>query len=417
MKRILIVPPSAPHDCSPELPLSKSIANRQLCIRHLSGSKLPVSIPGSQDCLTMDSLLRLLSLDPQAPVYDCGDAGTVFRFLTAVLAITEGRRTLTGSARMQQRPCGPLVEALQHLGAEINYSGKPGFPPLEITGKPLRGGTVEIEASVSSQFISALMMIAPLMPLGLQIKLTGNPVSAPYIAMTAGLMREQGIEVTEAPDLIVVNPGNYQFHPETAESDWSAASYWFACSALKKDAVITLRGLKESSLQGDSRLVQIFSHLGVNAFRERETLVLNQNGKADAQIGVDFTPFPDLFPAVAVTCAGLGLKARFTGLKTLTIKESNRIESVGTELRKLGFSAGMKADGSFAIEPGRQVTSGVVVHPWNDHRIAMAFAMLSVVCGQMTLDDPGVVSKSYPGFWDELERAGFLLTADREDSF
>lgn len=365
----------------------------------------------------MDSLLRQLSQDTRAMVFDCGDAGTVFRFLTAVLAITEGKRTLTGSARMQQRPCGPLVEALQHLGAEVSYSGKPGFPPLEITGKPLLGGYVEIEASVSSQFISALMMIAPLMPLGLHIKLTGNPVSAPYIGMTAGLMREQGIEVTEAPGLIVVKPGTYHFQSETAESDWSSASYWFAFAAMKKDAVITLLGLKENSLQGDSRLVHIFNHLGVSTSRDGEKIVISHNGNTDSVISVDFTPFPDLFPAVAVTCAGLRLKARFTGLKTLTIKESNRIESVGTELRKLGFSAGMNADGSFAIEPGRQVNGGVVVHPWNDHRIAMAFAMLSVVCGQITMDDPGVVSKSYPGFWGELERAGFLLTAEREDSF
>lgn len=417
MERILIDPSPVTCDFSPELPLSKSIANRQLCIRHLSGSSLSISIPGSQDSLRMEALLRQLELDPHATVYDCGDAGTVFRFLTAVLAITEGRRTLTGSARMQQRPCGPLAEALQRLGAEVRYLGNPGFPPLEITGKPLKGGTVEIESSVSSQFISALMMIAPSTALGLQIKLKGRTVSAPYIAMTAGLMREQGIEVTGSPDQITVKPGTYRFNAQITESDWSAASYWFAFAAMKKDAVIALRGLKETSLQGDSRLVEIFSHLGVSTFRDGEALVLSHKGSTDTRIEVDFTPFPDLFPAVAVTCAGLGLSARFTGLHTLAIKESNRIEAVGAELRKLGYPAGMNAEGCFVIEPGREISSGVVVQTWNDHRIAMAFAMLSLKYGQMILDDPGVVSKSYPGFWRELERAGFLLITKREDPF
>lgn len=415
MKRFRIVPPDAPHEFSPELPLSKSIANRQLCIRHLAGSTLRYPIPDSWDSIIMNTLLHQLSQENNCRVFDCGDAGTVFRFLTALLAVSEGEHTITGSARMLLRPCGPLVSALQSLGAEISYLGSHGFPPLRIKGKPLSGGSVDIDASVSSQFISALMMIAPLMPLGLQIRLTGKTVSAPYITMTARLMQAQGIDIGETKDQITIRPGSYRFNADITEADWSAASYWFAFAAMNEDSVIRLRGLKENSIQGDSRLVEIFSHLGVSTLRDGEVLVVRRHGKTDAQIEVDFTPFPDLFPAVAVTCAALGVTSKFTGLETLSIKESNRSEAVGTELGKLGYMIS-EPDGCFRIGQGKVNTAESITETYNDHRIAMAFAMMAAVNDHLIIDNPGVVAKSYPGFWEDMRRAGFLILPEGEDA-
>jgi 3-phosphoshikimate 1-carboxyvinyltransferase len=405
---IQVTPPAGTSRATVNLPLSKSIANRQLCIRYLSGSKADYRLPDCDDSLLMRDLLSQLWSDKSKKVFDCGDAGTVFRFLTAILANTEGDWLITGSERMQQRPCGPLVNALNDLGADVTYQSHQGFPPLLIKGSQQVGGEVSIDASVSSQFISALMMIGATMPEGLKIVLKGNIVSKPYIELTAGLMQEQGIAVEFRDSEIRVTPGSYQFKNSLAEADWSAASYWFAAAAMANEAEFCLKGLNRISMQGDNRLPEMFEELGVGSKWEGADLILRNTGKIAKEYKADFTDCPDLFPAFAVTCAGLGISSRFRGLSTLALKESDRLRSVGNELTRLGYRIKHEND-LFEIIPGRDKSQDNKIETYADHRIAMAFAMLSLVSGQLFIHKPSVVSKSYPDFWDHLKQTGFDL--------
>jgi 3-phosphoshikimate 1-carboxyvinyltransferase len=345
-----------------------------------------------------------------------GNAGTVMRFLTAVLAVTPGKWLITGTERMQQRPVRQITDALQSLGADIAFDKTPGYPPMLITGNPeLPGGTVQINAGISSQFISALMMIAPLLKGGLKIDLQGDITSGSYIRMTQALMQKAGAKVSFNGNKIIVREGNYSqfdFYP-MAEPDWSAAAFWYQVAAFAPDANIVLKGLQPDSVQGDSVLPDIYKQLGVSSVFSDQGLSLT---KADAvaakEFNYDFTECPDLAQAVIVSCAALGIKGRFSGLKTLRVKETDRIAALKNELTKLGYA--VEVDGDEIILDGKipsvsNENSQIVVCCYDDHRMAMSFATLALLRGDICLDEPEVVKKSYPGFWGDLEKVGIVL--------
>jgi 3-phosphoshikimate 1-carboxyvinyltransferase len=409
VNKLVIQPPVTLHKASIELPLSKSIANRMLIIGYLAGNESLVKIPDSKDSVTMQRLIQGLR-DNNFKEFDSGDAGTVFRFLTALLSVIPGTRTLTGSHRMKQRPVGALVDALRSLGVDISYSENEGYPPLTIHGKKPEGGYVKIDGSVSSQFISALMMIGPLMEMGLKLKIEGRIVSLPYIELTASLMRDSGIDVKIDGSEIIVQPGVYSLNSDLSEADWSAASYWFALVSLIPGSSLLLKGLKQHSNQGDSKLTDIFSPLGVNSEWLNENLLITNSGKRVNSIEINLTGQPDLAPAVAVACSGNQVNARLTGLETLVIKESNRLEALKTELAKLGYHSEIENNNALILVSGASSLISNSINTYNDHRIAMSMGVLSSVKSPLIINDPLVVDKSYPGFWDHLKQCGFIVS-------
>ncbi len=418
------------------LPLSKSVANRLLVMSFIAGNEDKVALPAANDSQIMYRLLKRMR--ENANTFDAEDAGTVFRFLCALFAVIPGTRILTGSERMLERPCMPLVEALKELGADIQYLGKEGYPPLRIHGKALKGNEITINSSISSQFVSALMMVAPLMEGGLVIRMDGNTVSLPYIMLTAGLMKQMGQEVSVKNDIVMVRSGKYVVPEITSEPDWSAASYWYAFMALSNCRVgkyqyrVRLRGLRKDSFQGDKEVAAIFEKLGVETEWSGEDVIITNSCRIEKSVRFDLTGYPDLAPAVAVACAGLKTEAMLTGLDTLAIKESNRLAALKSELNKLGFGCSV-VSGNTLILPGtydssresaeeniresveesiresveESIRESNVVETYNDHRIAMAMSLLSLKTGSLVLHDPMVVKKSYPSFWDDLEKAGF----------
>jgi 3-phosphoshikimate 1-carboxyvinyltransferase len=405
-------------NCQVTLPLSKSIINRLLVINHLSNG---VDFNGlnaeADDIAVLQSLLKQINSgkgnEDSIHELNVGNAGTVMRFLTALLAITPGKWLITGSERMQQRPLKPLTDALQQLGAELSFTEKTGFPPVYITGNPyLKGGTVKVDAAISSQYISALMMIAPVLKGGLNIELQGEIISGAYIRMTQALMRKAGVKVDFNEDTIIIPEGKYQkfdFNSLT-EPDWSAVAFWFEMVALSQNAEILLKGLKMDSVQGDKILTEIFENLGVNSHFAEEGLLLTKSGKEIVkEFSYDFTECPDLAQAVIVTCTALGIKGRFSGLKTLRIKETDRITALKNELSKLGYSIEV-VDNDIVLNGGILTVQAdpetVIIKCYDDHRMAMAFAPLALIRSEIYIDDPQVVKKSYPGFWRDLEMVG-----------
>lgn len=426
MSQLTIKAPVTLGSISVALPLSKSIANRMLIIGYISGNEGSVEIPDCADSITMRELLRKLRGNSYAAqylnddkglhdnTYNTGDAGTVFRFLSALLAITPGKAVLTGSARMLERPCGPLIDSLCKLGAKCTYAQKQGYPPVLFEGRPLQGGTVTIDATVSSQFISALMMMAPCMPKGLMIKLKGNAVSQPYIHLTADLMKMNGIKVTIIESSVVVNPGVYTFKEGIHEADWSAASYWYTMAALTSNVKadenhIILKGLKPESLQGDQYVSKIYEQLGIESKWHQKDLHVIKSGEVVSSLDIDLNGQPDLAPALAVACAGLQINATIRGLETLVIKESNRLESIKSELGKLGYKCEIESNNTLHLIKGRTEPTSKVIDTYNDHRIAMAMAMLSITDGPVFINNPEVVEKSYPDFWKDLVSSGFSI--------
>ncbi|MGE5318139.1 MAG: 3-phosphoshikimate 1-carboxyvinyltransferase [Chloroflexota bacterium] len=407
MRTISIQAPSNAVNTVIELPLSKSISNRMLIIGYLAGIHKLIRIPDCEDSATMLNLIEQL-VSGKNNQFDAGDAGTVYRFLTALFSIIPGERVLKGSARMHQRPIGPLVEALKSLGADITYISEENYPPLLIQGKALEGGAVDIDGSVSSQFISAMMMIAPYMKSGLTIK-THARVSRPYIEMTLSLMKDCGIPVFTEDNYIRILPGKYSVNHNVYEADWSAASYWYALSALSKNMEITLKGLKNESSQGDSVLPGLFEPLGVVSTRNiNGDLILNSTGVTVDKISVNLINNPDLAPALAVACAGLQIESHISGLDTLAIKESNRLQTIKEGLNSTGFICSIHQN-SLIISKGRVPVTDSTIKTYNDHRIAMAMSLLSLTAGQLIIDDADVVRKSYPQYWDHLKLAGFTI--------
>ncbi len=390
------------------IPSSKSISNRMLIIRSLAGSGATLYNLSDSD----DTKVLSKALDTESDVKDVGHAGTAMRFLTAYLSTQPGEVTLTGSQRMKQRPVGPLVDALKQVGARIEYLENEACPPLLIKGGGLTGGSIAIEAGISSQFISALTMIGPVLEGGLSIELKGKVVSASYIEMTLSLMNSCGAGAGFDGRTITVPQGTYSMEDFRVESDWSGASYWFQVAALLPGSEITLPNLSQNSLQGDSALVQIFEPLGVRTTFNEEGLILrSQKQELPEQYAYDFTACPDLVQTLAVSLCTLGVHFRFTGTTTLRVKETDRIAALQTELKRVGFVLSADSRGEWLEWDGARCDQegDPLIRTYHDHRMAMAFAPLAIPLGKIAIEDPGVVSKSYPGYWTDLDKAGFII--------
>lgn len=396
------------------LPASKSISNRALIIHALSGGgEMPRNL---SDCDDTEVMVRALRDMPA--VIDIKAAGTAMRFMTAYLATLPTPHTITGTERMTHRPIGILVDALRYIGAEIDYLGEEGFPPLRVRGGHLRGGRLEIAGNVSSQYISALLMIGPCLRGGLELKLDGGIISRPYIDLTITMMNEMGAEAEwEDIDTILVKPKPYGQSAYTIENDWSAASYWYEMMALsgRKDDSITLHGLADGSKQGDSIARYIFSLLGVKTCFENNTVRLRNSGRSVKRLEYDFLSAPDLAQTFVACCAAKGVHFHFTGLQTLKIKETDRIEALKTEMRRLGYIVKDRGGSELLYEGERCQPEGaaigdIAVHTYEDHRMALAFAPLACSMGTVRIDNPNVVTKSYPHYWDEMRKAGFVIT-------
>ena len=390
-----------------QLPASKSISNRALVLHALAGgSYVPENL---SDC--DDTMVTIKALRDKPEVVDIMAAGTAMRFLTAYYSVTPGTRIITGTERMKHRPISILVDALRTLGADIAYVDEEGFPPLRITGKPLKGGEVTLEGSVSSQYISALLMMGGALPQGLTLHLTGNIISRPYIELTMQLMHDFGAEVSWITDnSICVKGGGYQDTPYYIESDWSAASYWYEMVALSKEAKVGLPGLFEHSYQGDSKGAKLFEKLGVKTEFIKEGVRLTKTTECAERLEANLIEIPDLAQTFVVTCCLKGVPFRFTGLQSLRIKETDRISALITELRKLGFVLHAEGDEALCWDGERCIAEDKpVISTYEDHRMAMAFAPASFLFDNLQIANPEVVSKSYPHFWEDLRTAGFII--------
>jgi 3-phosphoshikimate 1-carboxyvinyltransferase len=389
------------------LPASKSISNRVLILNALAGTGSELF--NLSDANDTQLMLRLVSSTSE--VIDVEDAGTTMRFLTAFLAVTNQKKVLTGTSRMKERPIGILVEALRMLGADIRYLEKDGYPPIKIDG--FRGQQVEeitIRGDVSSQYISALMMIAPSLPKGLRLKLEGNIGSRPYIEMTRSLMQEFGAESSFKGNVISVKPQTYRPVRYTVESDWSGASYWFAFASLTDEAEIVLPRISLQSLQGDRAIADIMSQLGVTATPLPGELLRLTKSRHSTSFKWDFTHCPDLAQTVAVVCAAKGIEGLFTGLQSLRIKETDRIAALQNELRKIDADLIENANATeWRVIPSKKLPSTASFETYKDHRMAMAFAPLAARM-TVSLVNPSVVKKSYPRYWDDLKSLGVQIT-------
>ncbi len=401
-------------DTTIKLPASKSISNRALIISALAGVKtMPRNI---SNCDDTEVIVRALRDNPYE--IDIKAAGTAMRFMTAYLAVTPGEHVITGTERMKHRPIKVLVDALRYLGADIEYIGEEGFPPLKIRGKALDGGSIEIPGDVSSQYVSALLMIAPMLNGGLELHLTGNIISRPYIDLTIHTMHDYGarVEWTDV-DTIVTEPTGYREREFIIENDWSGASYWYETLALMGDreSSIRLPGLIDSSRQGDSGVRYLFSMLGVKTSFEDgiktkpTTVTLKTMRSMLPKLDFDFSGQPDLTQTLVVTCAAMNIPFHFTGLATLRIKESDRIEVLKREMRKLGFVIREENNSELLWDGERCEATMKPIDTYEDHRMAMAFAPAAVKFPGLRINNPEVVTKSYPNFWKDLQQAGFKI--------
>ena len=406
MMQIKVTAPAKIHTTI-QLPSSKSISNRALIINALgNGTHHPENL---SDCDDTRVMIRALNDDKET--IDIMAAGTAMRFLTAYLSVTPGARIITGTERMQQRPIQVLVNALRELGADIEYVANDGFPPLRITGRELRKDTISLPGNVSSQYISALLMIAPVLTNGLTIRLTGEIITRPYINLTLQLMNDFGVRAEWTDDhRLKVEPQAYHSTPFYVESDWSAASYWYQIVALSKEAEVTLPGLFKDSYQGDSQVAGIFRSLGVETIYKDKTVILKKNGKSVERLDYDFINQPDLAQTFVVTCALLNIPFRFSGLQSLKIKETDRMAALITEMRKLGYIL-HETDGSVLSWEGERCTTEEhpAIDTYEDHRMAMAFAPTCLALPEILINNPQVVSKSYPRYWEDLRQAGFII--------
>lgn len=392
------------------LPASKSISNRALILNALSYSAAPVqNLSDSDDTRVLEAALR-----SNDTCFDIGHAGTAMRFLTAFLAKIAGKWEITGSERMKQRPIKILVDALNQLGARIEYLENDGFPPLRIFGSHLKGGILELDGSISSQYISALLMIAPTMEGGLTLRLKNRITSRSYIELTLKLMGKFGVSPIWKGNEIHVPEQVYRPVEFTVESDWSAASYWYQLLALCESGEIVLNGLEMPSLQGDAAIAGWFEGFGIQTIRldTGVKLVKNQSIKP-SRLFLKFHETPDVAQTMAVLCVGRGVPFHFSGLETLKIKETNRIAALCNELGKLGATLTEPREGELKwdgkINP-EQVEQLPVIETYHDHRMAMAFAPLALTGQPLLVNDPGVVSKSYPNFWNDLKTVGVEIS-------
>ena len=407
MTRIKVSAPAHPIDCKILLPSSKSISNRALIINALGNGTCPPE--NLSECDDTQVMVRALQAGPDETI-DIMAAGTAMRFLTAYLSVTPGKRIITGTQRMQQRPIQVLVNALRELGADINYTAYEGYPPLEITGSSLNKERISLPGNISSQYISALLMIAPTLTHGLTIQLTGDIISRPYIQLTLQLMKDFGADArwTKENELRV-EPQLYKSIPYYIESDWSAASYWYQIAALAPEATITLPKLLANSYQGDSKVAELFGWLGVETSYQEDGVTLTKGTPKVEYMEYDFINQPDLAQTFVVTCALLGIPFRFTGLQSLKIKETDRIVALIKEMRKLGFVIKDSENSILSWEGERCTREERAIDTYEDHRMAMAFAPASLKISDLFINNPQVVSKSYPRYWENLQTAGFII--------
>lgn len=375
-------------NCEIDLPYSKSISNRLLIIQAICEEKFNIkNLSKSEDTICLQKALKLKN-----SIIDVGAAGTSFRFLTAFLSNKEGGEYfLTGSERMKKRPIKQLVDSLRKLGAKIKYIKEEHFPPLRITGRCFSGGKIQIDGSISSQFVSALLLIAPTLEKGLELEIFGEIVSKPYILMTLNLMREFGINFSYEENIISIKNQKYIAKDYEIESDWSSASFWFEIAALSNDCNIKLYGLSQNSIQGDEKVMDFFESLGVSSKFVNGCLILSKSKKQNITKKIDLLNTPDLYQPINCTFFGLGISSELTGLSTLKDKETDRIKSVERELKKLSTTR--------------------VIETYTDHRMAMSFAPLCLRFGEVQINDIEVVKKSYPNFWQDLEKGGFKITS------
>lgn len=397
------------------LPYSKSESNRALIIKALNDQNVTVhNMSEADDTLHLNKCLRMIDTCGASGlpmVVDVKNAGTAMRFLTSYLAIRQGKWLLTGCQRMQERPILPLVNALKQLGANINYTDKPGFPPLLITGSELVGGTISIDTSISSQYITALLLIAPTLERGLKLQLKGDFISRPYVMMTILMLREFGVDVKYSNDEIYVpyqekiSKNQYDISP-----DWSAASYAYELVALCESGTLFLPEIKQQSLQGDNVLPEIYANLGVISEFSEEGLKLIKTENKLSFLDYDFVNCPDLAQTVLATCVGLGIEGQFKGLQSLRIKETDRIEKMDIEFKAFGFSLN-EVEGVWYLkkEPNKVDYSKIdrLFQTYGDHRIAMSMAPLALKTGGLKIENPDVVVKSFPAYWKELKKLGF----------
>lgn len=392
-----------------DLPASKSISNRVLLLNALCAT--PGRLSNLAQCDDTDAVLSALA-QPDASEVNIGAAGTAMRFLTAYFATREGREVvIDGTERMRQRPIGVLVDALRQLGADIEYVEAEGYPPLKITGTRLHGGALTVCGSVSSQYITAILLIAPVIG-GIALTIEGGIMSRPYIDMTLALMDRYGVKAEWRENVIHVPAGEYTALDFTVEADWSAASYWWAMQAIVPQSRITLKGLEPQSLQGDSRIAELMSQMGVTGNWCGRYLDLRSDGGVGCCCSTfaDLSGTPDIAQTLVVMLCLMGRPFRITGLRTLRIKETDRLEALRTELRKLGYV--VKVEGDDAISWHFETTAAEAsphISTYHDHRMAMAFAPAAIRFPGLIIDDAQVVSKSYPPFWEHLRQAGFKI--------
>ena len=374
-------------ECEIDLPASKSISNRLLIIQALSKERFKIeNLSDSDDTKSLKEALY-----SKENIIDIGHAGTSFRFLTSYLSIQNGKRViLTGSERMKERPIKELVKVLQKIGAKIEYLENEGFPPLTINGTRLEGGKVEIDGDVSSQFITSILLIAPTLEKGIELKIKGELVSKSYVTMTLKLMNRFGIESSWENNIIKIASQHYIAKNYKVEADWSAASFWFEIAALSKDCNIKLNGLQQDSIQGDKKSIEIFRNLGVDSKFEDGKLILTKNQTISTCTTYNLIETPDLYQSLRCTLFSKNIAANFSGVHTLKDKETDRILSVDTELKKLNSTR--------------------IIDTYKDHRMVMSFAPLCLKFGKLQINDSKVVNKSYPNFWKDLKKAEFIIS-------
>ena len=389
-----------------EISGSKSESNRLLILKSFYRNLEIENLSDSDDSLVLSKHLKNLSNN-----IDIGHAGTAMRFLTAFLSIQNNKEfEITGSRRMKQRPIKILVDALRSLGAEILYTKKDGFPPLQIRGKKLIKNNVKINGNISSQYISALLLIAASLPNGLRIQLLGDITSIPYIKMTLSLLNKVGVSTNFDGQYIHVKPYvNKKEQTLVVESDWSSASYFYSIIALSKiGSEIRLSSYSKESLQGDSVLAKIYLHFGVEtSFKENSILLRKTKESSKDLLKIDLNKAPDIAQTIAVTCFGLGISCNLNGLHTLKIKETDRLEALHKELSKLGATISV-TDDSLDLQASSKINSNISIETYNDHRMAMAFTPLAIKT-QIQILDAGVVTKSYRNFWEDMQQIGFQL--------
>jgi 3-phosphoshikimate 1-carboxyvinyltransferase len=374
-------------NCEIDLPSSKSISNRLLIIQALCKENFMIeNLSDSDDTKSLE-----LALNSKSNLIDVGAAGTTFRFLTSYLStLVGGEFILTGTDRMKERQIKELVDSLKELDAQIEYIEEDNFPPLKIKGAKLKGNKIKIDGSVSSQFISSILLVSPTIKGGLELKIKGNLVSKPYVLMTLNLMKEFGIKWDWTWNKITIEEQNYKAQNYTVESDWSAATFWFQIASLSENCNIKLNGLAKNSIQGDKKVRGIFKNLGIESEFANKQLILTKIPEGTFPEKVDFIETPDIYQSLKCTLFAKGISTEISGVQTLKDKETNRISAVENEIKKLHQSK--------------------IIETYNDHRMAMSFAPLCLKFEELQINNAEVVSKSYPNFWEDLKKGGFKIS-------